>query len=419
MSHNRLLFVSPRFLFPLDQGGKIRTANILRNMRGGAFEITLASPAPTDWARFKAELRGICDHFVCWPEPRRGRLFRGAALVGNLPVAVASDCTPAGRRLVSDLLAAEPDLVLADFPHAAVLLPRRLPMASAMFTHNVEAEIYTRHAALARGIWRWLWQIQARKMRAFEGATLNRFKTVIAVSARDAEALERDYGLASVNPIDTGVDTDFYAYSSPSSAPAVPSEGGTVVFTGGMDWHANAGGIGFLLDEVWPLVVRARPRANALIVGRSPPRALVARARKLAPTWRFTGYVADVRPLVAAAHVYVVPLRVGSGTRIKVFEAMAMGRPVVSTAIGVEELDVEPGRHYLAADDAEAFASAILRLLADTALRERMAAAARLLVEQRFSWARIARDFEAICLNTLSHHGTCPSADRCETVERE
>jgi glycosyltransferase involved in cell wall biosynthesis len=170
------------------------------------------------------------------------------------------------------------------------------------------------------------------------------------------------------------------------------------VFTGAMDWRANIDGIEFLMDEVWPIVTRARPDANAVIVGRNPPADLIAKAKERGLAWEFTGFVDDIRPYVAAGHVYVIPLRVGSGTRIKAFEAMSMGRPVVSTTVGVEGLDVTPGEHFLAADTAESFAASILRLLDDADQRERLAGAARARVEERFSWSHVARQFEAICL---------------------
>jgi len=119
------------------------------------------------------------------------------------------------------------------------------------------------------------------------------------------------------------------------------------------------------MDEVWPDISRARPRARCVIVGRSPPQALVERARVRKLNLEFTGFVDDVRPFVHNAHVCVIPLRVGGGTRIKVYEAMAMGCPVVSTRIGVEGLPVEPDRHFLQADSADAMAAAVLALLDD------------------------------------------------------
>jgi glycosyltransferase involved in cell wall biosynthesis len=292
-------------------------------------------------------------------------------------------------------------VALVDFPHAAVLLPDHLAAASVMFTHNVEAEIFERHAAVAKGVMRPVWRDQSRKMRRFEGDALRRFDRVIAVSKRDATALTKLYDLKMVETIDTGVDLAFYAFAPVSAAPEFPSDGGRVVFTGAMDWRANIDGVEFLMDEVWPIVARARPKAEMVVVGRNPPDDLIAKARERALAWTFTGFVDDIRPYVAQSHVYVIPLRVGSGTRIKAFEAMAMGRPVVSTTIGVEGLDVTPGEHFLAADTAQDFAAAILRLLGDATRREQVALAARRRVEERFSWSHVARQFEAICLRAL------------------
>lgn len=389
----KLLFVSPRYLFPLDQGGKIRTANTLRAMLGGRFEIHLAAPLPPD-RQDEAQLAQICDHFLPWPAPQISRARRLAATLDQLPIGVATDRSAAGRAVVAAALAERPDVLVADFPHSAVLLPDRLDPPSVMFTHNVEAEIFDRHAEHASGIWRPVWRDQARKMRRFEQDTLRRFTRVIAVSARDAVALRAQFGLTRVDAIDTGVDLDFLAGTPP---PPTPAGGGVVAFTGAMSARANIDGVQFLLGEVWPRILRARPRAEAVIIGRDPPDALVRAARDRGYAWRFTGFVDDVRPPVRKAHVCVIPLRVGSGTRIKAFESMALGRPVVSTAVGVEGLAVDPDRHLLIADDADTFAGAVLRLLDDPALALRLATAARALLEARFSWSHVAVQFEAIC----------------------
>ena len=394
-----LLFVSPRFLFPANEGGKIRTSNILRHMKGGAFRIVLAAPAPSDASRFASDIESVCDSFVSWPATPASMLRRVLALADGHPVSVATDASTAGSAAIAAALQDRPGVVLVDFIHGAVLAPDRIPGASVLFTHNVEAEIFERHARVATGLRRLVWRDQARKMARFEGDALRRFDRVIAVSARDADVLRSRYGLDRVDRIDTGVDLDFFR---PEREPDHPrAQEGTVVFAGVMDSAANIDGIEFLGDQVWPMVVRARPGARAVIVGRNPPAALVAAARQRGLAWTFTGYVDDIRPHVASAHVFVIPLRVGSGTRIKAFEAMAMGRPVVSTTVGVEGLDVEDGVHLLMADDPGAFAAAILRLLDDAELRSRLTQAARGLLEDRFSWSHVAQQVEAICQRAL------------------
>jgi len=394
----RLLFVSPRFLFPADEGGKIRTSNILRQMKGGAFHITLATPVPADTAAFAAELAAVCDDLVTWPQNEASPWRRVLALASTLPVSVAMDRSAAGRDAVRRALVAKPDVVVTDFPHAAVLTPPRLDAVSLLFTHNVETEIYERHARVSTGLWQLAWRNQAGKMARLEAELAARYDALIAVSTRDAETLARRFGARRTPTIVTGVDLEFFAAAPP---PNPGRAGNTIVFTGVMDSPSNIDGIEFLVRDVWPRVVAARPDARGLIVGRNPPAALVAQARAQAPSLEFTGFVDDIRPYVARADVAVIPLRVGGGTRIKAFEAMAMGRPVVATGIGIEGLNIESPTHFLQADTGPEFADAILRLLADAAAREALAGAGRAVLEARFTWAEVAHQFENICLHAL------------------
>jgi glycosyltransferase involved in cell wall biosynthesis len=400
-----MLFVSPRFLFPADCGGKIRTRDILRGLKGGRFDVTLASPAPpAAHADFAGELVRACDRFVSWPElpdkPVR-RIKRWLALFTPYPVAVASDASANGRAVIAAELARGYDVVVADFPHAMVLLPDKLPCPSVLFTHNVEAEIFERHAGVARSaLHRVVWKAEASKMRRFENSAARAVDWLVAVSERDGAHFARICGSRRVTVIPTGVDLDYFGYDQ--HEPTVPPDGGTLVFTGSMDWRANIDGIGYLMDEIWPRIVKVRPKARVIVVGRNPPKALVQAARDRGLAWTFTGFVDDVRPYVRDAHVYVIPLRVGGGTRIKAYEAMAIGRAVVSTAIGVEGLPVTSGREYLCADTAEAFASAALALLEDSQARRRLAAAARALVERNFSARVAAAVFEEACAHAIA-----------------
>jgi glycosyltransferase involved in cell wall biosynthesis len=396
VSRLRLLFVSPRFLFPLNEGGKIRTVGMLRAMKkDGPFEITLVSPAPPDVGQYTADIASACDRFFSWAPKRTGKLTQVMGVLGSLPASTASDRSQAGRAVVAAELAKKPDVMVADFPHSAVLLPGRLDTASVMFTHNLEAEILERHAAVATGWRRLVWAREARKMDRFEGRTLKRFDSVVAVSQRDEVALAERYGLPVVRRIETGVDLDFHAYQAPRA------EGNCAVFAGAMDSRSNIDGIEFLLRAVWPRVHAINPHARMLIAGRNPPPALVAEAKASGMNWHFTGSVDDIRPYLREGDISLIPLRVGSGTRLKAFEAIANGLPVVSTTLGVEGLGLVPGEHYLAADTDDAFAGAILVLLADGARRQRMAATGRALLEARYSWSVIARQFEAICLEAV------------------
>ncbi|NHK28039.1 glycosyltransferase [Parvularcula flava] len=397
-----LLFVSPQFLFPLDAGGKIRTTNILRNMKGGAFRIHLISPAtPDEETSWGAEVTGICDEYTPWRIAPRDRLHRFAGLLSPLPVSVWSDALPESRRAVETVLKTRPDVAVFDFTHCAALMPsysfmEKCGARTVLFTHNVETEIFARHARTSSFPMSIVWQMERAKMARFERNACSRFDTVIAVSERDAAKLKEDFGTARTAAIPTGVDLDFFGYTSPTD------ETGSLIFTGSMDWRANQDGLMWFLNEVWPLIAEKRPQTSFKVIGKNPPQHLIDAAQNAGANWTFTGFVDDIRPHAAEGSAYVIPLRVGGGTRIKAYEAMAMGLPVVSTALGVEGLPLSPGEHYLKADTPEDFAAATLRLLAETDTRRMLSMAARDYVEKNCSQKSVAEVFERICLDTLN-----------------
>lgn len=400
----RLLFVAPWFLFPRIAGGRIRTTDVLRGMKGGAFEITLASPQAlggTDWS---AEVGSLCDRFVAWPDDTKRRgVDRLLNLASRLPVSVALDRSRNASECLARELARRPDVVVLDFVHTAILAPDALPMRSVVFTHNVESEIYARNAALARnGLLRAVWRRQHAKMERFERQALGRFDTVVAVSERDAEFFRDQLGVASARVIPTGVDVDFYSFAPLAGRGDVTRCGGRLVFTGSMDWRPNIDGLEWLMDQAWAGIVAASPGTELVVVGRDPPPRLVAEAARRRLAWTFTGRVDDVRPYVHAADVCVIPLRSGGGTRLKVYEAMALGCPVVATTVGVEGLPLVADEHYVHADGGGDFAAAVLCLLRDAALRSRLAAAARAYVTAHCSPRVVGRAFEAICLEGLA-----------------
>jgi glycosyltransferase involved in cell wall biosynthesis len=409
----RLAFISPIFLFPNDAGGKIRTTNILRGLKNGAFDITLASPATasqvSDWAQ---EIRSICDEFIPWQTARpKPRWMRALSVLDPLPVNISNDRTAAGVEAVASLAQrGDIDLFVFDFVHSAVLWPRTMHSASVCFTHNVEAEIFGRHTKQASNfLWRMLWQSQHEKMLRYERDALRRFDAVIAVSERDAKAFGTEYGIQRARAIPTGVDLDFFSFQPPP--PVAADSPPTVVFTGSMDWVANVDGVHFFLDQVWPKVLAGEPNARFRVVGRNPPASLLASARRMRNV-EFTGFVDDVRPHVHSAHAFVIPLLVGGGTRIKAFEAMAMGCPIVSTSIGMEGLEAREEMEYLRRDDAGSMADAVLELLRNPGMREGMAQRGRKLVEERFGHRVAAEVFESICLDVLETQRKASGAER-------
>jgi len=202
------------------------------------------------------------------------------------------------------------------------------------------------------------------------------------------------------------VDTDYFTPMPGSERPA------HLVFSGSMDWHPNEDAVLYFLDAVLPSIRAQIPETTFTVVGRNPSARLRDAAGRVGGV-TVTGTVTDVRPSIAEGSVYVVPLRAGGGTRLKIFEALAMARPVVSTTVGAEGLGIGPGRHYTCADEPGAFANAVVALLHDPHRRAELGAAGRHLVETCYSWPTIGRVFEQRCEEVVAEHGySHRSADR-------
>jgi sugar transferase (PEP-CTERM/EpsH1 system associated) len=402
----RILWLNTNLLLPLDKGGKLRTWHLMRHL-ATRHEITCVSFAePNQPKADRAGMSAVCSKLITVPRRERRkeglRFYAGVAryLLDRLPYAVAQYRSRRYRRAVrSALRRGNYDRIVCDFLVPAVNLPRRLPCPAVLFTHNVEAEIWRRHAETESGALRKrLYKQQWNRMLRFERKTVARFDRVLAVSEVDRETLQRLYGdrlSAPVSVIPTGVDTSYFT-PRPGSAAASRR----IVFTGSMDWLPNADGVMFFCRDVLPLIRQAEPDVTFTIVGRSPTPAV----RRLSedPGIEVTGRVEDVRPYLADAAVYVVPLRIGGGTRLKIFEAMAAGRAVVSTSIGAEGLPTEDGRHLVLADTPEAFANAVLRLLRDEPARAAIEARARALVAEQHDWGAAAGHLEAALADTTT-----------------
>lgn len=386
----RVVFLSKRFLHPLDTGGKIRTARLLEQLRE-RWRITLIGHYDPEYdAPGRAYVESLGERFVAVPKPRPtpGSLTRRLGrLLDRRPLAAIYDTDPALRAAIAAELQVGADLFVCDFVQSSGNVPWPLPCASLLFTHNVEARILRRQAQVQRGPQRAFWALQHRRMRTFEQAECGRYDRVVAVSDSDREEFERDYDLVGrVRTIPTGVDV--------ADVAAVEPESDLIAFCGSMDYVPNRDGIEWFATEVLPPLRQKRPGARLLVVGRRPPEAFVS--RHASAQIEFTGWVEDVRPHLQRASAVIVPLRVGGGTRIKIYEAMALRLPVVSTGVGAEGLPLVPGEHYLRADDAEAFAGAVARTLSDAVSARAMAACAREYVVSRFGWPHVADVFAGV-----------------------
>jgi glycosyltransferase involved in cell wall biosynthesis len=234
------------------------------------------------------------------------------------------------------------------------------------------------------------------KMRAFERKMCRRFDSVVAVSSEDCEQMQSEYGADSVFDVPTGVDTNFFRPSGNERQDAH-----NIVFTGSMDWLPNEDAISYFTEQVMPLIKLEIPDVTLTVVGRRPYSRLLELAKN-DPSITVTGRVDDVRPYMERAAAYVVPLRIGGGTRLKIYEAMAMEKAIVSTPIGAEGLPVKDGVELLLADTAESLAEAVIKVLQDKALANGLGARAAATVREQFGWERVAERFGEICEQALA-----------------
>jgi len=395
----RILWLKTELLHPVDKGGKIRTFHMLKELKREHHVTYLTlddgSAAPDAGER----AREYCHELVRVPHRTREKFSAGfygelaANLVSPLPYFMKKYRSQGMRREIERLDAVDNfDVLVCDFLQPSVNVPARLPVATVLFQHNVEAMIWKRHYEVQTNPLKKSYLYgQWRKSHAYERAACRRFDHVVAVSAEDRETMERAYGLKSVSDVPTGVDTEFFRPRGTERR-----EPHNMVFTGSMDWLPNEDAIQFFTKEIMPRIRERVPDATLTVVGRNPYASLVELGQRDSSVI-VTGRVEDVRPYMERAAAYVVPIRVGGGTRLKIYEAMAMEKPIVSTTIGAEGLPVADGRELLLADTAEEFASAVVRVLTDEATARELGARAAVAVRERFSWDKVSEAFADAC----------------------
>ena len=391
----RILWVKANKILPVHSGGDLRSFNILRQL-AMRDEVIFFSyyDGPVD-VEYESKLQEALPGSLSVSTGRRqaSLVTRGMdyllRLPSTAPYAVSRFSSGKVReRLENCISQRRPDVVVCDFLDAAINFPDQLTIPSVLFQHNVESEIWRRHAANeAVGAKKLVYGLEFSKMLRYEQATVRKFDHVIAVSEHDKKLMTAWVEPERVTVVPTGVDTEQFC---PDPQPG--QEKPLVVFVGAMDWEPNVDAVKYFCAEVWPRIIARVPGAHFRIVGRNPDR----RVSELAgPSVEVTGRVPSVVEHLREAAVVVVPLRVGGGTRIKIYEAMAVGKAVVSTTVGAEGLDVHHGKNILLSDRAENFADSVAGLLQDAEARGRLGEAARELAT-KYGWPLIGAKFGQI-----------------------
>lgn len=390
----KVLWVNTNFMHPTTKGGQIRTLEMLRhlNRRHEIHYVAIENPAhPEGPARANEYSSKSYPFRYEIPDKRSaafwGELVRG--LVSKTPVAVERFHPPGMREFLEGLIARERfDRAVVDHLAPTSYFP---DLAHAVFfQHNVETVIWRRRAEHAEHtLSRWYNRMQAERMLEYEGRVSREAGHIVAVSDTDAYEMRTLFHVKQVSVIPTGVNLEYFQMPAPP-----PPKRSDLVFVGSMDWMPNVDGMLWFVREVLPIIRRKRD-CRVTIAGRLPPPE-IQRLAEADQGIEVTGTVPDIRPYLWGAAASIVPLRIGGGTRLKIYESMGAKTPVVSTTVGAEGLEVHPPEDIRIADSAEDFAKECLDLLENEGTRERVATAAWEMVSTHFSWEHVARRFEEI-----------------------
>jgi sugar transferase (PEP-CTERM/EpsH1 system associated) len=391
----KILWLKSDFLYPADTGGKIRSYNILRQLAGdhevSYLCLTDETPSPeaidhlgsfckrVDYIPFKPERKFSPEFYLAIlrnlfsSRPYVINKYKNSRIVEEIKKRVASG---------------KVDVLLCDFLEMSVNLAdiRGVPMV--LFQHNVETEIWRRHFETNENpLKKGYLYIDYRRFYKYEKMACGWFDDVLVVSEADGGLLRENYDVKHTTIIPTGVDTEYF---KPNPGLMEPK---SIAFVGSMDWLPNQDAVEYFVGEIYPKIKTKVTDVRFCIVGRRPPEKIMNLA-KLDSSVTVTGTVDDIRPYVDKARVYIVPIRIGGGTRIKIYEALAQKKAIISTAIGAEGLPLVDGKHIIIADDPERFADAVIRLLNDDDdLGMRISENGYSLVKEKYSWEKVAGSF--------------------------
>lgn len=414
----RLLFVSPMPPSPPRFGAQARTHGLLSRL-GRRHDVTAVCLFDPEFEQ-EACTRGLaeyCQDVTLVPNPlgRRGlpkRLLQLRSLVSRRTYQRLRNTVPGFQETLDRTLRERRfDLVFLNFPYLSHYRLRQSPPGSpapaiVIDSHDIGYDLARRIADTSGSFGERLYgRLNARKLAREEKGAYAAADGVCVCSAADQARLAADVPEAQTVVIPNAADVD--ALQPRPNDPR--ADGRTVLFFGLLSTTPNVDGMLFFLGQIWPRIAAARPLAQCKIVGGQAPPAVLAAA---GPRVEFTGLVEDLRPHLASAAVVVVPLRLGGGTRLKIVEAWAMGKAIVSTTLGAEGIEGVPGRDILIADDAEGFATAVVRVLDDPAQAAALGGAGRRLAVERYSWPRATQALEHFFRERLAARQPSPGTER-------
>ena len=412
----RILWLSHFIPYPLTGGARLRTFNLLAQASARhevhvlAFNQSANLPSPNAVADALAALRPHVASVDVLPIPAetsnwRRRQMTIAAFGKKTPYDVNWLASSEMHRRVRALASRESfDLVHLDTLGLVQYLADVPTLPAALNHHNIESQLTQRRAALERHPLRAMYLARdGAKLEALERLVCPSVGVNMVVSPLDGDRLAKIAPGARTVVVDNGVDTEYFRPNA-----SIASDPHHLVFAGGMNWFPNREAIRYFARDIWPALIRENPNRRATIIGREPPRELLDAADERLVV---TGFVDDVRPHIHRAGIYVCPIRNGGGTRLKILDALAMGKPLVATELAVEGLFMEPEVHYLRAETPPDYVLQVKRLEENEELRCRLSAAGRRLVEERYAWSVIGHSLASAYDVAIAHAFNARSAD--------
>ena len=388
----KLLFLSPFVPWPLGDGGRVRVYHLLKAAarRHDVQLLALGTDATASAGAAALRAEGlevdVVPHCVSRLRAALPALARGRSLYHEIFYSRSF-----GKEVRERLGRLRYDAVQCEYAYMAQYAITDSRTRWILDEHNLEFRI-TQRTAAALGSVPSVYSLYAarewRLRRKEELAACRRMDLVLTVSDADRNALQAAASDVAAAVIPNGVDLTYYSPSHPE----IDCDRPAVVFVGDMRYRPNSDAVVWFCREIWPRILHEVPTATFTVVGQIGQD---VRSVEATPNVRFTGWVKDTRPYVRDGTVAVVPLRAGSGTRLKVLECLAMQTPVVSTPMGHEGLDLIPGRHLVSADGAEAFAKETVALLGNAGKRRELGKCGRQLVESQYSWSSITERLES------------------------
>lgn len=391
-----ILFVSATVPYPTIDGGRIRVLSLISNLcqfNKVTFLTFIASPTDEDGIKKLSDL-GIEVIGVRWNYDNRASNFPVllSQIIQGKPLTVAKYYSQKMANELKQLLNERKfDVIHFEMLHTGQFLPvlPKNATKTILDQQNIDSLIWQRLFTTERNQLKKLaYYWQYKRFSAFEKKICPDFNVCVCVSEEDRKRLLQICPNANTDVAPNGVDIDYFA---PSANKETESQ---LVFTGSMDWQPNEDAVLFFCQQIFPLIKSEVPEITFYIVG-SKPTERVLQLNNIGGVI-VTGFVDDVRTYIADSAVYVVPLRIGGGTRLKILQAFGMSKAVVSTSVGCEGIDAKDGENIVIADEPRQFADSIIKLLKDKQLRQKLGENGRLLVQEKYDWKAIARKLEEI-----------------------